>query len=73
MHTVGLKRDGTVVAAGWNSSVCCEVSDWTDIVTIFAQDDYTIGVRRDGTILVAGFANKDKIDELPRFAPFDGN
>ena len=30
-HTVGLKRDGTVVAVGSNISGQCEVSGWTDI------------------------------------------
>lgn len=30
-HTVGLKADGTVVAAGYNEHGQCDVSDWTDI------------------------------------------
>lgn len=30
-HTVGLKKDGTVVAVGKNETRQCDVSDWTDI------------------------------------------
>lgn len=30
-HTVGLKKDGTVVAVGQNETRQCSVSDWTDI------------------------------------------
>lgn len=30
-HMVGVKYDGTVVAAGWNGYGQCDVSDWTDI------------------------------------------
>lgn len=30
-HTVGLKSDGTIVAAGRNEEGQCHVSDWTDI------------------------------------------
>lgn len=30
-HIVGLKADGTIVAAGGSSSGQCSVSDWTDI------------------------------------------
>ena len=31
-HTVGLKKDGTVVAVGDNSERQCDVSDWKDIL-----------------------------------------
>ena len=31
VHTVGLKRDGSVVAVGRNLNGRCDVSDWTDI------------------------------------------
>ena len=53
-HTVGLKADGTVVAAGWNSSGQCYVSDWTDIVSIAAGDEHTVGLKADGTVVAAG-------------------
>jgi alpha-tubulin suppressor-like RCC1 family protein len=53
-HTVGLKADGTVVAAGNNTYGQCDVSDWTDIVAISAGLYQTIGLKADGTVVSAG-------------------
>lgn len=51
---VGLKKDGTVVAAGHTQAWKYDVSDWADVVAIAAGDDYVLGLRSDGTILVTG-------------------
>lgn len=53
-HTVGLKKDGTVVAIGDNKYGQCEVSKWRDIVSIAAGDWYTVGLKSDGTVLITG-------------------
>ena len=53
-HTVGLKADGTVVAAGDNEHGQCNVSGWTDIVSISADDYHTVGLKADGTVVAAG-------------------
>ena len=53
-HTVGLRRDGTVVAVGHNSDGRCDVSDWTDIVAVAAGYNHTVGLRRDGTVVAVG-------------------
>ena len=53
-HTVGLKADGMVVAAGRNKYGQCNVRDWTDIVSIAAGDDHTVGLKTDGTVVAAG-------------------
>lgn len=53
-HTVGLKSDGTVVAAGANENGQCEIGGWTDVVYIAAGDYYTLGVQSDGALLIAG-------------------
>ena len=53
-HTVGLKSDGTVVAAGFNQSGQCDVSDWTDIVAISAGGARTVGLKSDGTVVAIG-------------------
>lgn len=45
-HTVGLKKDGTVVAIGENTEGQCNVTDWRDIVAIFAKNDYTVGLKK---------------------------
>lgn len=53
-HTVGLHRDGTVVAVGYNFYGQCDVSDWRDIVAAAAGNSYTVGLRRDGTVVAVG-------------------
>ena len=57
-HIVGLKSDGTVVAAGNNRDGQCEVSCWTDVVAISASWHHTVGLRKDGSVLATG-ENKD--------------
>ena len=53
-HTVGLKSDGTVVAAGDNKYGQCDVSGWKDIVAVSAGRAHTIGMKSDGTVVAAG-------------------
>ena len=54
LHTVAMKTDGTVLAAGDNAYGQCDVDQWTDVVTIAAGKYHTVGVRSDGTVLAAG-------------------
>lgn len=51
---LGLKRDGTVVAAGKLRSGQENIAEWTDIVAISAGQDIHVGLKRDGTIVMAG-------------------
>ncbi len=53
-HIVGLKFDGTVVAAGENSDGRCNVSNWKDIIAISTDTSKTVGLRSDGTVVFAG-------------------
>ena len=53
-HTVGLKRDGTVVAAGDNDYGQCDVSGWNDIIAVSAGHYDTVGLKRDGTVVAVG-------------------
>ncbi|MBQ9988896.1 MAG: hypothetical protein IJP30_04090, partial [Clostridia bacterium] len=53
-HTVGLKADGTVVAVGNNELGQCNVSEWSDIVSVSAGDDHTVGLKADGTVVAVG-------------------
>ena len=53
-HTVGLRKDGTVVAAGGGFYDECYVSDWRDIVAVAAGYDHIVGLRRDGTAIGTG-------------------
>ena len=52
-HTVGLKEDGTVLAAGLNTYKACDVSEWINIVQIATGTDCTIGLCADGTVRIA--------------------
>ncbi len=53
-HTVGLRKDGTVVAVGDNSHGQCDVENWEDIVKVAAGNWYTVGLKEDGTIEITG-------------------
>ena len=53
-HIVGLKSDGTVVAAGANGDDQCEVSEWTDIIAVAAGKSHTVGLKSDGTVVAVG-------------------
>lgn len=53
-HSVGLRADGTVLAAGNNSFGQCNVSGWTDVIQVAAGAMHTLGLRADGTVLATG-------------------
>ncbi|MDD6799145.1 MAG: hypothetical protein PUE85_01795 [Firmicutes bacterium] len=53
-HTVGLKKDGTVVASGNNTYRQCATSGWSNIVAIAAGEWHTAAVRSDGTAVATG-------------------
>ena len=52
--TVGLKRDGTVLAEGNNKNGQCNTSDWTDIVAVSAGGSHTVGLKADGAVVAVG-------------------
>jgi hypothetical protein len=53
-HAIGLRRNGTVVAAGENHFEQCDVEDWTDIVAVAAGKYHTVGLRENGTVVATG-------------------
>lgn len=53
-HIVGVKMDGTVVAAGNNDYGQCDVEAWTDIAAVAAGKNFTVGLKEDGTVVAAG-------------------
>ena len=60
-HTVALRSDGTVVAAGDNDDGQCDVSGWSD-VTVAAGGYHTVGLRSDGTVVAAGLNDEGQCD-----------
>lgn len=61
-HTVALKEDGTVLAAGSNLSGQCSVSRWTDIVAVAAGAYHTVGLKADGTVVATGMNDYGQCD-----------
>lgn len=53
-HVLGVKKDGTVCAAGDNTYGQCDVSSWKDIVAVWAASTFSLGLRADGTVAAAG-------------------
>ena len=53
-HIVGVKADGTVLAAGKNDHGQCNVDSWENIIAVAAGDYFTIGLRSDGTLVATG-------------------
>ncbi len=54
-HTAAIRNDGTAVAVGCNDDGQCNVSEWTDIVSISAGYYYTVGLKSDGTAVAVGY------------------
>jgi alpha-tubulin suppressor-like RCC1 family protein len=64
-HTVGLKKDGTVVAAGDNRNGQSKVSTWTNIKAIAAGTYHTVGLKEDGTVVAVGFGDYGQLNVSP--------
>lgn len=65
-HTVGLRTDGTVVAAGDNHYGRCKVEEWKEIQAVSAGFDHTVGLQADGTVLSIG-GNKDGLPDTTQW------
>ena len=53
-NTVGLRSDGTVVAAGSNEDGECDVSDWRDIIAVSTGNGCIFGLKANGTVIAIG-------------------
>ena len=53
-HTIGLKKDGTVVAVLWHVRDFCDVSGWRGIIAVSSTAGYIIGLKKDGTVVTVG-------------------
>ena len=54
LQTLGVRNDGTVVAAGFNHRHQMDVEDWTDIVAVATGFEHSVGLRSDGTVVACG-------------------
>lgn len=57
-HVVGLRRDGTVMAAAAGGlevdDESFDYSDWADIVSVAAGMKHSVGLKKDGTVVATG-------------------
>ena len=57
-HVVGLRSNGTVVAEYYGDcddyNGQCNVSDWRNIIAVYAVNFLTVGIRADGSIVYCG-------------------
>ena len=54
-YIVGLKTDGTVIAAGKNQyGGIFNVSDWRDIIAVSVGFAHAVGLKKDGTVVAVG-------------------
>jgi len=56
-YFLGLKADGTVVAAGVDLYDRCNVADWSSIVQVTAGYFHTVGLKADGCLVAVGANN----------------
>ena len=55
-QVVGLKKDGTVVTAGFSTSDFEGVDQWSNIVDVDAGQNITVGLKADGTVVTCDLA-----------------
>ena len=85
-HIVGLKSDGSVVATGDNTHGQCNVSDWTDVISVSTGYiastgmNYTVGLEDDGTLIITCESEstseklfRDAVSEFSDIVSFDAS
>lgn len=60
-HTVGLRENGTVTAVGDNDYGQCNVSGWSDIISVAAGGNHTVGLRANGTVVATGYESACRV------------
>lgn len=61
-HTIGLKADGTVIAAGVSYEGEMKVNKWKNIVAIDTGDRHTIGLKKDGKVVAVGSNDSGQVN-----------
>ncbi|MDG5786157.1 hypothetical protein QA612_01545 [Evansella sp. AB-P1] len=65
-HSVGLNKDGTVMAFGENRFGRLDVEEWKNIIAVEAGRFHTLGLKQDGTVEIAGGVTNlnDKVEMI---------
>lgn len=61
-HTLGLKQDGTVYAAGDNMYGQSDVSDWSGVVQVAAGAYHSVALLNDGTVKAVGDNSQNQLN-----------
>ncbi len=59
-YVVGVRSNGTAVAAGALDNIIQDVREWTDIVAVSCADTYCVGLKSNGTLVFAGDFEYDR-------------
>lgn len=62
-HTVAIENVGTVVAVGVNDNGRCDVSGWSDIISIAAGGSHTVGLKADHTVVATGLKDLCQVSD----------
>ena len=54
-HTIGIKKDGTIIAVGDNHFGQCDIANWQNIIAVSVCNGQTIGLRANGTVVAAKY------------------
>lgn len=57
---LGIREDGTVIAAGINDCGQCNVGNWNKIVSVSVGDRHSVGLKSDGTVVSTKFIGNKK-------------
>ena len=63
-HTVALTGGGSVVATGRDFFGECDVSDWTNVVSVLAGPHYTAALCKDGKVLITDYKENEQFKSV---------
>lgn len=56
LHSVCVRRDGTVAASGYGTYGQCNVENWVNMTGVSAGNHHTVGLRMNGTCVATGYS-----------------
>ena len=62
VHTVALRKNGTLITTGYNTDEQCDTAEWKNIISIQTNDYSTIGLKNDGTAVAVGYNDNGQCD-----------
>jgi len=71
-NTLAVRSDGTVFAIGENEDGQCDVSGWTDIISVVMGYEFSMGLKSDGTVVTAGGYAADHMNECAKWTDIVG-